>query len=347
MRLDRPQRHAAPTWWSETPRTSASHVLDGPAGVRLKHRRSGRSAWVCREPGTGTAKGACCIPRSSSGGSAHDERARPIGGHLDADRSDPYRHVRWRARHRRPLPHRDPERRPEHDLRFVADERRLGLRRPRRQLARRLWRSAGADRRRARRRRRESRSTSSPRWATRASTRRTMAVPHGRSVGGPSIGLPSITELVIDPTNAQNLYLRAVDAIYRSTDGGASWQLSLRRSGLAPDHGAGQPAGPLRGCADRRRRAHQRRRRELGRADARARADRIRRARRAVSRRRCGDLHAQPCAGADAQRNLAVDRRRRHLGGAVDPERLPFRDQGRRDRRRPPLRRRRRLLPLR
>ena len=46
-------------------------------------------------------------------------------------------------------------------------------------------------------------------------------------VGGPPAGLPPITELVLDPANAQNLYLRAVDAIYRSTDGGATWQLSL------------------------------------------------------------------------------------------------------------------------
>ena len=46
-------------------------------------------------------------------------------------------------------------------------------------------------------------------------------------VGGPPAGLPPITELVLDPANAQNLDLRAVDAIYRSTDGGATWQLSL------------------------------------------------------------------------------------------------------------------------
>ena len=46
------------------------------------------------------------------------------------------------------------------------------------------------------------------------------------SVGALPAKLPAITELVVDPTNAQNLYLRAVDGIHKSTDGGASWQLS-------------------------------------------------------------------------------------------------------------------------
>jgi hypothetical protein len=46
-------------------------------------------------------------------------------------------------------------------------------------------------------------------------------------LGGPPGGLPPITELVVDPTDAQRLYLRAADAVYRSMDGGTSWQLSL------------------------------------------------------------------------------------------------------------------------
>jgi photosystem II stability/assembly factor-like uncharacterized protein len=60
------------------------------------------------------------------------------------------------------------------------------------------------------------------------------------SVGGPPTGLPPITELVVDPTNAQNLYLRAVDGVYHSTDGGASWQLSFAGAAshlvMAPDN---------------------------------------------------------------------------------------------------------------
>ena len=50
-------------------------------------------------------------------------------------------------------------------------------------------------------------------------------------VGPPPGGLPSITEIIIDPTNAQNLYLRASAAIHRSTDGGVSWQVS--RAGIS------------------------------------------------------------------------------------------------------------------
>jgi hypothetical protein len=46
-------------------------------------------------------------------------------------------------------------------------------------------------------------------------------------VSDPPASLPPITELVVDPANAQNLYLRAANAIYRSTNGGVSWQLSF------------------------------------------------------------------------------------------------------------------------
>lgn len=44
--------------------------------------------------------------------------------------------------------------------------------------------------------------------------------------GGPS-SLPAITELIVDPTNHDHLYLRALDGIHGSTDGGATWTLLL------------------------------------------------------------------------------------------------------------------------
>jgi photosystem II stability/assembly factor-like uncharacterized protein len=46
-------------------------------------------------------------------------------------------------------------------------------------------------------------------------------------VGAPP-GLPSdVTDLIVDPSNGLRLYLRAQDGIYRSDDGGATWQPSL------------------------------------------------------------------------------------------------------------------------
>jgi hypothetical protein len=46
-------------------------------------------------------------------------------------------------------------------------------------------------------------------------------------VGAPPGLFPSITDLLVDPTNGQLLHVRAQNGIYRSVDGGASWQLSL------------------------------------------------------------------------------------------------------------------------
>ena len=53
--------------------------------------------------------------------------------------------------------------------------------------------------------------------------------------------MPAITDLVVDPTNAQNLYVRANSAIYRSTDGGASWLVSF---GSATSHLIMAPGDP-------------------------------------------------------------------------------------------------------
>jgi hypothetical protein len=60
-----------------------------------------------------------------------------------------------------------------------------------------------------------------------------------KNTGTPPGVLPVVTDLLVDPTNAHVLHVRTESVIYRSSDSGASWQVS--RSGpasslvMAPD----------------------------------------------------------------------------------------------------------------